>query len=250
MSSLSLEKSIKTCKTDPGQAERVASDRFLNPCNLICPMWSGYDSTGRPACPDSFYTKSAGCNSAQDRVLVENDLRPDYSEYITLSTQGFTSNLYGNSNTRAGANQANSLADLEQVRQTPGYGNFGSQMSATTLTNCRVNQYERAMAQMNCPLPPPCDPCATVGGGGGGEVVVVRPGTGGGTGGSTGGSGFGSSAAYYTAPVQYPGNVFAVSLPWNTTIVGASSYDANMNRSMQAVVLGANSHEMRNISGF
>ncbi len=81
-------------------------------------------------------------------------------------------------------------------------------------------------------------------------VYVVRPGTGGGTGGSTGGSGFGSSAAYYTAPVQYPGNVFAVALPWNTTIVGASSYDANMNRSMQAVVLGANSHEMRNISGF
>ena len=42
------------------------------------------DLTGRRVCPDSFYTKSAGCNSAEDRVVVENNLRPQYAEFFIV----------------------------------------------------------------------------------------------------------------------------------------------------------------------
>jgi hypothetical protein len=53
---------------------------------MSCPTWSGFDLVGRKVCPDSFYTKSAGCNSAEDRVVVENNVsRPQYMEYITLN---------------------------------------------------------------------------------------------------------------------------------------------------------------------
>ena len=72
--SISLEAAIRTCKVETGWANRVESDRFLNPNNMVCPIWNGMDLTGRNVCPDSFYTKSAGCNSASDRVVVENNV--------------------------------------------------------------------------------------------------------------------------------------------------------------------------------
>ncbi len=55
---------------------------------MVCPTWNGVDTAGRPASLDSFYTKSAGCNSASDRVNVENDLRPQYIEYVNLDAAG------------------------------------------------------------------------------------------------------------------------------------------------------------------
>lgn len=88
MSSISLEASIRTCKVDQGWASRVESDRFLNPDLMICPTWNGVDNMGRFVHPDSFYTKNAGCQSAEDRVLVENALRPQYAEYVTLDARG------------------------------------------------------------------------------------------------------------------------------------------------------------------
>jgi hypothetical protein len=89
MSSLSLNAALRVCKVDVGYADKVNSDRFLNPNNMLCPLWGGVDVAGRPVCPDSFYTKSAGCNSALDRVMVENDVfRPKYTEYITLNASG------------------------------------------------------------------------------------------------------------------------------------------------------------------
>jgi len=88
MSSLSLEASLRTCKVETGWANKVQSDRFLNPNNMLCPLWNGVDNAGRDICPQSFVTKSAGCNSASDRVVVENHLRPNYTEYVTLSAGG------------------------------------------------------------------------------------------------------------------------------------------------------------------
>ena len=85
---ISLNGSLRTCKVNVGYANRIQSDRFFNPNQQVCPVWNGVDTAGRPVCPNSFYTKTAGCNSAEDRVLVENYLRPNYSEYITLNTQG------------------------------------------------------------------------------------------------------------------------------------------------------------------
>ena len=85
----SLESSIRTCKVDTAWDARAQSDRFLNPAQMSCPTWSGFDLVGRKVCPDSFYTKSAGCNSAEDRVVVENNVsRPQYRVHTHLVPVG------------------------------------------------------------------------------------------------------------------------------------------------------------------
>ena len=56
---------------------------------MLCPLWQGTDNYGRMVNPDSFYTKNAGCNSAEDRVQTENFLRPQYMEYVSLDANGF-----------------------------------------------------------------------------------------------------------------------------------------------------------------
>lgn len=68
---VNLESALRTCKVDTGYSSRIQSDRFLNPRNLVCPVWNGLDTAGRLACADSFKTKREGCNSAEDRVGVE-----------------------------------------------------------------------------------------------------------------------------------------------------------------------------------
>ena len=97
MASISLEASLRTCKVDTGWANKVESDRFLNPNHMVCPIWQGRDNAGRQVCPDSFVTKTAGCNSPEDRVIVENNVsRPQYMEYINLNANGVQGNIYGN----------------------------------------------------------------------------------------------------------------------------------------------------------
>jgi len=94
--SISLLGSINVCKVNTGWADKIQSDRFENPSNLLCPLWNGQDNFGRFVHPDSFVTKNAGCNSADDRVAVENFLRPQYMEYVALDAAGFQAPLYGN----------------------------------------------------------------------------------------------------------------------------------------------------------
>lgn len=92
MSQISLIGTLRTCKVDQGWASRIQSDRFENPLLMVCPVWTGFDSTNRAVCMDSYYTKSPGCNSPLDRVDVENALRPKYMEYINLDAEGFQAN--------------------------------------------------------------------------------------------------------------------------------------------------------------
>lgn len=120
---ISLEKNIRTCKVDDGWANKIQSDRFLNPANMVCPIWQGIDSAGRPVCTDSYDTKTAGCNNAEDRVVVENNLRPNYIEYVNLSAMGYEGDLYGGKSTYP----------------IPGYGNFGLDMNATDIPPCCIN---------------------------------------------------------------------------------------------------------------
>jgi hypothetical protein len=94
MSSISLESAIRTCKVDTAWANRVQSDRFLNPENMICPTWTGLDFTGRTVCNHSFMHEKAGCNSADDRVEIENQLRPDYISYLNLDAKGIDGDIY------------------------------------------------------------------------------------------------------------------------------------------------------------
>jgi hypothetical protein len=98
MSQFSLEGSIRTCKVDTAWATKLESDRFLNPNLMLCPPWNGVDTAGRPSCDASYYTKTPGCNSAGDRVNIENSLRPQYIEYVNLDAAGIRGGLDCNNN--------------------------------------------------------------------------------------------------------------------------------------------------------
>lgn len=144
MANISLESSIRTCKIDPAYAPKVFSDRFLNPGKMVCPVWTGYDSVGRPACPDSYMTKSGGCNSAMDRVAVENHQRPRYVEYVNLNAGGIAGEFYDPQSMNQWDTMKRNQALYELNNTT---GNFGMQLGANVYPGCGVNQYSRAMAQ-------------------------------------------------------------------------------------------------------
>lgn len=150
---MSLTSSVRTCIFDTGYANKIQSDRFLNPMNMVCPAWNGTNLKGQKVCPDSFYTKRAGCNSALDRVAVENNLRPQYFDLITLSAAGINGSMYGNEEAHV-KSMARQRFDDSRNKIT---GNFGKQFGADVLTTanqvgkggpgCSVNAYESAMTQ-------------------------------------------------------------------------------------------------------
>ena len=88
---ISLQGSLQTCKVNTGYANKIQSDRYENPNNLLCHVWNGHDHAGRAVSFDSFYTKAPGCSSSLDRVVVENYLRPTYVDYVALDAQGYLS---------------------------------------------------------------------------------------------------------------------------------------------------------------
>lgn len=138
MSNLSLQKSIQGCKVVTDWAIRQQSDRFLNSDNLLCPLWNGIDLTGRPVCPDSFNTKVQGCSNPLDRVMVENEQRPKYFQYITLNASG----LEGGSN-ESTANRSQMLKNYAE--STPSYGqNLNRQIGSG---GCAVNSYDKSITQ-------------------------------------------------------------------------------------------------------
>lgn len=156
MTSLSLQKSIQGCKVITDWANRQQSDRFLNSDNLMCPLWNGLDLTGRPVCPDSYVTKTAGCSNPLDRVMVENEQRPKYFQYLTLNAAGLEGGATGgtggrenyinkNGNDQGVANRNSMLNNA--ATSTPSYG---QQLQADLgYGGCSVNSYERAMASNN-----------------------------------------------------------------------------------------------------
>lgn len=141
MSAISLESSIRTCRLQSGQASRIQSDRFQNPSALSCITWNGFDSAGRQVCADSFMTKRPGCNSADDRIMVENSLRPQYIEYVNLDAAGIAGDApvqypYNESKLRNAK-----LASLNNVT-----GNFGLQFGANVDPKCANYPYADARA--------------------------------------------------------------------------------------------------------
>jgi hypothetical protein len=146
MSGLSLEASVRTCSVNTGEANRIQSDRFFNPNLMVCIPWDGLNNKGQVVSPDSFYTKTPGCNSAEDRVEVENVLRPQYMNYITLGAQGIKGNIYGN---QSSYNNAISRDSFDQSRNKI-TGNFGKQFGADVkFQGCSVGAYERAMSEVS-----------------------------------------------------------------------------------------------------
>jgi hypothetical protein len=139
---ISLTASLQTCKVNTGWANKVQSDRFFNPQLVVCPAFNGTDNYGRYVCPDSYYSKAAGCDSAMDRVDVENFLRPQYFEYITLDAAGLQGNdnmdNFGASIQRATINDINTIT-----------GRVGIQNQGTVQVACPYNAYADAQAQLN-----------------------------------------------------------------------------------------------------
>tara|TARA_Y100000385_G_C13094816_1_gene640669 strand:- start:2610 stop:3419 length:810 start_codon:yes stop_codon:yes gene_type:complete len=149
MANVSLEASLRTCKIDQGWADRMQSDRFQNPNNLVCPLWNGVDTAGRVVCPDSFYTKNAGCNSAEDRVYVENSLRPQYSEYINLSFSAIAGAIYGDTMGWNEAGEAKMM--LRATDQLTGQFGYVNQPGSHAYPGCQYNsqtQYMKAQEQV------------------------------------------------------------------------------------------------------
>ena len=142
--SVPLQGSIRDCKVNTGWANRIESDRFLNPENMVCIPWDGFDSAGRQACYYSFYTKTPGCNSASDRVIIENEVsRPQYIEYIAGNVGGIQGNIYKppyyyDSMYQSSLDRNATMQNLQSPANPNGTGRFGmvSNMNANIYPNC------------------------------------------------------------------------------------------------------------------
>ncbi|MDB4726408.1 hypothetical protein OAF54_03135 [bacterium] len=88
--STQLTGAIRTCHVDTSYADKVQSDRFLNPNEALCPVWTGRDNAGRQANVNSFMSEKRGCGEMQNhRIEVENNVgRPQYVHFATLHSQG------------------------------------------------------------------------------------------------------------------------------------------------------------------
>lgn len=136
--SISLQKSVRTCKVSTEWAPKIQSERFLNPCQVVCPVWNGMDQYGRMVSPDSFMIETAGCRSALDRVDVENYQRPQYFEYVNLDGFGVQGNIYSDdAGNRSAFNQ-----NLYKTVANPGL-DFGSAVT----TRCMYDRYEEHQNQ-------------------------------------------------------------------------------------------------------
>jgi len=143
---ISIEGSIRTCKVNTGNADKIQTDRMFNPENMVCIPWNGFNNKGQEVCPDSWYTKTPGCNSAGDRVTVETDLRPDYAAYINLNMQGLQGDIYEGSNPFV-KERASDAEKWDESRNDIS-GGFGStQWNSTNIPSCGIYSYERAMTQ-------------------------------------------------------------------------------------------------------
>jgi hypothetical protein len=121
------------------------------------------DNTGRLVCANSFYTKRAGCNSALDRVAVENTVsRPQYMEYIQLNAAGIkgplTTEPFGvplgqnvggveleNFNAAAVNSQVGTDGQYENYQYA---GSWDGNTHATTIASCPQRAYQQGMAQI------------------------------------------------------------------------------------------------------
>lgn len=112
---------IKTCKPNTGDAEKMYSQRIFSPASMVCPTWNGIDSSGRPACKNSFKTTSPGCVSASERVSVENFVqRPKFMN-------AFIDNKYSLNNKNY---------DEQSKRNEYLTGNYGIQFNSNIKSNC------------------------------------------------------------------------------------------------------------------
>jgi hypothetical protein len=84
-----IEKTLKKYgRVNTGWADKFHSDRVLNPNEMICPVPLNTELLGRDADPNSRLTKAPGCNSALDRVNIENKQRSSLVNSASLDPRG------------------------------------------------------------------------------------------------------------------------------------------------------------------
>ena len=121
--SIGLTSSILNTKFIVGDESRLQTNRIQNPNAMMCPVWNGSDLAGRPVCDDTFYTKKEGCNSSLDRIKVENFLRPNYTNFVTISAIGITGD---DANYGPNLSVSDSLAaDNDRTKLSANNGRFG-----------------------------------------------------------------------------------------------------------------------------
>ncbi len=86
----SIYSSIRIPKVGAANAaEQFAGDRLWDPSSQVCPTRPAMSSSGvMDVAYDTLQVYNAGCFDPNDRINVENTLRPDYSTY--LNTDGYT----------------------------------------------------------------------------------------------------------------------------------------------------------------
>jgi len=82
MSYISLSSAIKSSRVDPSRAVNVQSARFQSTCALSCPVKEKRDIYGRDVCIGTVNSKTQGCDTAVDRITIENQLRPNVYDYM------------------------------------------------------------------------------------------------------------------------------------------------------------------------
>jgi hypothetical protein len=114
---LSLQKSVRSARADPGWADKSASTRYLDACSVVCPVHNLLDQYGREAHPDTLKIETAGCRSASSRVDVENYLRPQYFSFVTLDNFGIAGDL----NSEDSQTRTNTIRSLNGIVGSAGY---------------------------------------------------------------------------------------------------------------------------------
>ena len=145
MSYIAIAKNVQTCKVNVGAADRMFSQRFENKQDMLCPKFNGFDNAGRQVCADSFVTKTAGCNSAESRIKVENEVeRPHYSDFVTLNITGLTGPLYGSTNMHTSSMKQQQYGIYNSGKVA---GHFGGQ-NGKRQGACTLKPEASAMAQI------------------------------------------------------------------------------------------------------
>lgn len=125
---ISLDGSLRTCKTNSGDASRFDSDRYFNPNLVVCPIWNGVNNKGQRVCSDSWNTRTAGCKSALDTMSTETYLRPSYFNYVTLDACGLKG---GGVNGCATATADSFINNRNKIT-----GQFGNSFRSNIQTTC------------------------------------------------------------------------------------------------------------------
>lgn len=142
-----IRNAVNAGKIDVGYASNLRTHRIQDPESQMCPVWNGQDLAGRQSSEYGFYTKVEGCNSPLDRIAVENVLRPQYTNYVTMNAAGIGGYIYDKVLPGDGTGfytRDVHNADLEKRAAITGTGHFGLASPAESISSYDVRDYVAA----------------------------------------------------------------------------------------------------------